>query len=439
MAVVIEGPDAAPGDATNWDASGADTTQRDATDEDGPVILDALSAHDTAAPDSSETWPPGPVLDRTINFQPPGNPPSGAEADTGAVYGLQGYGWSTDLSSATDRADLRPGEPLLDTFVAAGAAGRVDTWELMVPEARYLVTVAMGNPSQATGPLRLVVEGEPVVDGLNSLRNEFLWVVDRVVGVRDGRLTLQLGNGVNPSTLNFVRVRSLEPAGGCAARTEVCNGLDEDCNSQPDDNAVCSAVPTCYSSTLADSASVATAGFSQRGGSFVSGGLQIDGVGARLERTLQGNFAQGHIGFEVRNLLWQRPSEPNATACTRTVFELNHGGGQDPLHGRLILWSVAPGCGNQTGGVLRLSLPGAFCCLDSPSLASVDDDQWHSVQVVWTGQRVSLWLDQVEVANHDARFPSVGRDPLLWLGSAGGSGDVTGASFRNLEVCNTPP
>ncbi len=419
------------------DAASADHAPADASAAERDSNADGGAGSDASA-GSDPGWPAGPELDRTINFQPVGNPPSGAEADHGELFSaLRGYGWTHDLTGATERADLRA-DDLLDTYVAAGAAGRVDTWELMLPEARYLVTLASGDPIQATAPTRIVAEGVPLIAGANALRNEFLWVVDREIGVRDGKLSLQLGSGEDPSLLNYLRVRSAEPAGSCAARTEVCNQLDDDCDQNPDDGAVCSLVPYCYSSTLENASAVSSGGFSLRGGSFVDGGLQIDAPGTRVERSLGGNFYQGKVSFEARGLHWQKPLASGATGCLRMVFDLNHNESGVADHARLFLASMAPGCGGNDAGVLRASMHSAFCCLDSAPLPSSDDNLWHSYALRWTAATVSLEIDSTEVAQTGYRGPSVGQNPLFWFGSAGGSGDASGAVFRNLEVCNQP-
>ncbi|MBN2358532.1 MAG: hypothetical protein JXR83_03705 [Deltaproteobacteria bacterium] len=411
------GPDGGPGDRIAADA-GPEDRALDAAGGDG------------------ERWPDGPQLQRLINYQPSGNPPSGAEADYGEVFGLRGYGWGRDLTANTERADLLPSEPLLDTYILAGELGLVDQWQIRVPEARYLVTLAAGRPESASGPVRIAAEGVTLIDGDAPLRNEFLWVVDREVGVRDGMLTLDLGTGDGPSVVNFIEIESAYPAGSCTARAEVCNGVDDDCDQMTDEDLVCEQATVCYTSSLATAAEVSNAGFSLRGCSFVEGGMRIDAPGARAERTLAGNFYRGTISFEAKGLSWQRPLEESATACARTVFDLNHGAARDAARSRLFMQNRAPECGGGAGGTLRLTMPSAFCCLDSPPLPTADDGQWHGYRVTWDSGEAALDVDGVEQARTAYRGPSVGRDPILWFGSAGGSGDASNAVFRNLQVCN---
>jgi len=414
-------------DGAAVDAAAGDHPRPDSAGADAAVRPDAAGGGDA-------DWPPGPELHKIINFQPPGDPPSGAEADTGLTYsGLRGFGWSTDLSGETDRADILQ-DDLLDTFVLAGAAGRVDTWELVAPEAVYLVTLAAGRPDLASAPVRIVAEGVALFDAEMPLRNHYLWTVDRPIGVRDGHLTLEVGDGAGPSVLNFIEVRSAAPAGGCAARAEVCNGRDDDCDSAADEETVCLHSPACYASTLESSAALAGDGFMLRGGSFSDGGLLIDAPGSRAERSLQGNFYQGSISFEARDLLWQAPA--SGAACARTVFDLNHAEVGDAGRTRLILASVAPGCAGGGEGVLRLSMHSGFCCLDSAPLATVSDDSWHAIKVTWTADHAALYLDGALAAEVGYAGPSIGRDPSLWFGSGGGNGDASGATFRNLQICN---
>jgi hypothetical protein len=81
----------------------------------------------------------------------------------------------------------------------------------------------------------------------------------------------------------------------------------------------------------------------------------------------------------------------------------------------------------------------AFCCLDGAPLPGSSDGAWHQIEVTWTEAEVALSVDGVEVARDAYHGPSVGRDPVLWLGSGGGVGDASGAVFRNLEICNEVP
>lgn len=415
------------GDAASLDAGGADRSTADAA-ADAPVA-------DAATEGGS--WPDAPAVHRTINFQPSGsNPPSGAEADYGDPFGLRGYGWGRDLTANTERADLLV-DDLLDTYIVAGDVGVVDQWQIRLPESRYLVTLAAGKPEAASGPLRIVAEGVPLLDGDAPQRNDFLWVVDREIGVRDGMLTLDVGTGAGPAVLNYIEIESAYPSAGCTARAEVCNGADDDCNDLTDEQQVCDQPTTsCYESTLASSAAVSNAGFSLRGGSFVDGGLRIDAPGTRIERMLLGNFYRGTLSFEAKGLSWQMPLAGGATACARTVFDFNHGTARDPARSRLFMQNRAPACGGSDGGTLRLTMASAFCCLDSPALPIADDGQWHSYRVTWDAAAVVFAVDGSEVAGTDFDWPSVGRDPVLWFGSAGGSGDATGATFKNLQVCN---
>jgi len=420
--------------------SGADASGRDAGASDrsaGDGVADA-AANDGRVDGGS--WPDAPAIHRVINFQPSGsNPPSGAEADYGDPLGLRGYGWGRDLTAKTERADLLT-DDLLDTYIVAGDVSVVDQWQIRLPEARYLVTLAAGKPEAASGPVRILAEGVPLVDGDAPLRNDFLWVVDREIGVHDGMLTLDVGTGAGPSVLNFVEIESAFPSGACTVRAEVCNGVSDDCDSLVDEDGACDQPTTiCYQSTLASSADVSNAGFSLRGGSFVDGGLRIDAPGTRVERTLNGNFYRGSIAFEAKGLSWQMPLASAATACARSVFDLNHGTARDATRSRLFLQNRAADCGGGSGGTLRLTMPSAFCCLDSSPLPTADDGQWHSYRVTWDAALVVFSVDDSEAARTEYHGPSVGRDPVLWFGSAGGSGDASGATFKNLQVCNEVP
>lgn len=413
---------------------GSDGAVADHFAEDQPAADQFAAADANQSGDSG--WPQGTDLDLSINFQPPGTPPSGFSADTGEVFEQQrGYGWNIDLSQNTQRADLLS-DKRLDTYISAGAQGRVDTWELELPAALYLVTLVSGNPEMAAGPMAVRIEGVPLFDRDSVQRNEYLWAVDRLVGVADGRLTMQVGTSAGTTQINFIRVRAADPAGSCAPRTEVCNGEDDDCDSGVDEEAICLNAPTvCYSSTLENGSNVAQNGFMMRGGTFVDGGLKIDAPGTRLERTLSGNFYQGTLRFEAKDLWWQKPML-GTSGCMRTVFDINHATGHTPARSRLYLASTAPGCAGMGPSVLRLAMHSAFCCVDSPELPSSNDGDWHSFVVKWDAATVELWVDQTQVVAAEYFGPSIGRDPVLWFGSSGNTSDYSEATFRNLEICN---
>ncbi len=323
--------------------------------------------------------------------------------------------------------------------------GDVDEGYVPVPCGSDIGACAAGSTACVNGQVVCNGAAPPTVELCDNIDNNCDTLVDFFTaacypantvgcdvstGVCQGLCTLGANlctNGSWGPCLNFV-----------GPSTEVCNQLDDDCDQNPDDGAVCSQVPYCYSSTLENASAVSSGGFSLRGGSFVDGGLQIDAPGTRVERSLGGNFYQGKVSFEARGLHWQKPLASGANGCLRTVFDLNHNDSGVADHARMFLASMAPGCGGNDDGVLRTSMHSAFCCLDSAALPASDDNLWHSYALRWTAATVSLEIDSAVVVQTDYRGPSVGQNPLFWFGSAGGSGDASGAVFRNLEVCNQP-
>lgn len=158
---------------------------------DRPAVLaemNALMMHQAGT-----TPPPPPPAAGTIrvNFQPAtAQVPAGYLADTGAVFGSRGngqtYGWlGTANPDARDRnvhTDQR-----YDTFNHMQKAG-ARTWELAVPNGRYQVRLAMGDPAYADQTNHVFIEAarQADPDGIDRF-DEFVATVD----VADGRLTIR--------------------------------------------------------------------------------------------------------------------------------------------------------------------------------------------------------------------------------------------------------
>ena len=150
--------------------------------------------------------PPGPNAPSVfMNFQPPNAPvPTGFQQDTGATYtATRGYGWSQGVSSRERQvqADSR-----LDSFVFVGF-GSGATWQYDLPNGSYQVTLASGDPSWAQGPHQVTVEGITVINNQPTQANAFIEVIDQVVSVTDGQLTIQLvSSGSSNTMLNYVQI-----------------------------------------------------------------------------------------------------------------------------------------------------------------------------------------------------------------------------------------
>src|SRR5688572_10618223 len=105
-----------------------------------------------------------------VNFQPAGSSvPAGYVADSGAVYGHRGngytYGWNSGISTGTrDRNNSASPDQRYDTLVHTQLFG-TRTWEVAVPNGSYSVRIVGGDPSYTDSTIRLAAENTIVADG----------------------------------------------------------------------------------------------------------------------------------------------------------------------------------------------------------------------------------------------------------------------------------
>ena len=155
----------------------------------------------------------GPVA---INFQPAGAPvPAGFVADTGAVYGSRGngytYGWDqlNDGDNARDRNAANSPNQQYDTLIHLQNDGADRRWEIAVPNGSYRVRLVAGDPSYFNSVYRLNVEQTLIVDGTPTSANR--WVEGNgVVTVADGRLTVSNAAGSSNNKVNFIEIASTD-------------------------------------------------------------------------------------------------------------------------------------------------------------------------------------------------------------------------------------
>ena len=143
-----------------------------------------------------------------VNFQPSTTPvPSGYRQDNGARYDkVRGYGWTTALPNRV--RNVNP-DPRLDTFVFV-SPNQSPTWQYTLPNGKYLISLASGDPRWAQGPLRVVIEGITAVDNSRTSRDTYLIVNDFPVTVSDGNLSLSLGGTNGHSLLNYIIVKPVQ-------------------------------------------------------------------------------------------------------------------------------------------------------------------------------------------------------------------------------------
>ncbi|MBN1460175.1 MAG: ankyrin repeat domain-containing protein [Armatimonadetes bacterium] len=162
---------------------------------------------------SSEVIPPEfkmsvPMI-AEINFGPKGHDSSEAAVpyslDAGLVFDLErGYGWDHDVSAlAVERADPEF-SPIENTFINIGEATR--TWQLVVDNALYKITLACGDTEDASGPHRVVIEGQVVINNVAVGKGEFAKATAVPVSVTDGRVTIEVGDTDAPTIINNLAV-----------------------------------------------------------------------------------------------------------------------------------------------------------------------------------------------------------------------------------------
>lgn len=154
-----------------------------------------------------------PAVHLNINFAPAGAAvPAGYVADTGAVYGDRGhgltYGWNIDNSaSARDRDSASALDQRYDTLTHLQKPDGARTWEIAVPNGRYLVHLVAGDPSALDSTFRLQLETTVALSGTPSSASP--WVeATVVVTVSDGRLTLSNAPTSTNNKVNYLDITS---------------------------------------------------------------------------------------------------------------------------------------------------------------------------------------------------------------------------------------
>jgi glucose/arabinose dehydrogenase len=125
--------------------------------------------------------------------------------DSGAVYGDRGdglsYGWSVSHTDVSRERNVNP-DQRLDTLIHFHAGA---TWEFGLPNGKYDVTVAIGDPG-ASSAYTLNVEGVNYWNGLNLAADTFA-TKTMTVTVSDGRLTLDQGAAPDKATrIDYIQI-----------------------------------------------------------------------------------------------------------------------------------------------------------------------------------------------------------------------------------------
>lgn len=136
--------------------------------------------------------------------------PNGFDADFGdRFHPDRGWGWDGDLTGQYRTRGRLP-EAERDSFIFTREQA---TWEVAVPEGRYLVTVCVGDSSHPQPGQQVTVEGNRLIQDVTTAAGRF-HERSAEVDVRDGKLTIQLGpqEPGNNTTLNWVQLVKLKSA-----------------------------------------------------------------------------------------------------------------------------------------------------------------------------------------------------------------------------------
>jgi glucose/arabinose dehydrogenase len=307
-----------------------------------------------------------------INFQLAGAPvPAGYLADTGAVFGNRGngysYGWNANnASTARDRNAANSPDQRYDTLIHLQKPENPNAvWELAVPNGTYRVRLVAGDPSHTDSVYRTTAEGVLAISGTPTSAQR--WFDNTVtVTVTDGRLTLANGAGAQNNKLAFVEVTQV---GGLPAGLVGEYRFNENAGTATADGSA-----SANGGTLVGSA-VWVGGRSGAGSAVAFDGSGRVDVAADLNAWLG---ASGTVAFWLRttqvgnNTMWLAPGVLGVESA---------GDGNDVFWG----WLDASGrIGVQAGDVAG-----------ARSATPVNDGQWHHVALTrdHTTGRVEVYVD----------------------------------------------
>jgi hypothetical protein len=209
----------APATVVSWQAWGLRVRANDQVSSGTSYVFQSWSdggarEHVIATPATPTTYtatfvPAG--FSARVNFQPAtAAVPAGYVADSGAVYGPRGngftYGWNAANAETRDRDSSLSADQRFDTLDHLQKPSNPNaSWELAVPNGTYRVRIVAGDASHFDSVFRLRAEAVLVVSGTPTTSSR--WVdATATVTVTDGRLTISSGAGGSNNKICFVDV-----------------------------------------------------------------------------------------------------------------------------------------------------------------------------------------------------------------------------------------
>jgi N-acetylneuraminic acid mutarotase len=166
-----------------------------------------------------------------VNFQPAGAPvPSGYVADSGAVYGARGngytYGWDADNSANTrDKDSSLSLDQRYDTFNHMQKNGGNRSWQIEVPNGTYDVHIVSGDAGFYDSVFKINVEGQLVLSGTPTSSNR--WVEGTAtVNVTDGKLSVTNASGSSNNKIDFIDIEQHDDHPKIAVHADDANAAE---------------------------------------------------------------------------------------------------------------------------------------------------------------------------------------------------------------------
>jgi probable HAF family extracellular repeat protein len=158
-----------------------------------------------------------PLFHANINFQPATSPvPVGYVADTGAVFGTRGngfsYGWNVSNTVNTrDRNAAQSPDQRYDTLAHMQNGTGGTRWEIAVPNGTYLVHLVAGDPAAFDSQYAFNIEnvsfawGIPNTFGIPNPTEPWFEATNKIV-VSDGRLTITNTTWSKNNKISFIDI-----------------------------------------------------------------------------------------------------------------------------------------------------------------------------------------------------------------------------------------
>lgn len=134
----------------------------------------------------------------------------GYVTDAGASYAARGngltYGWNiSNTSQARQRNAASSPDQRYDTFVQMQRPGSATSWQIAVPNGRYLVHLASGDPDYTDSVYKVNVQNTLVVSGTPTASQHW-FEGSAIVTVTNGMITVSNGTGSSNDKVDYIDI-----------------------------------------------------------------------------------------------------------------------------------------------------------------------------------------------------------------------------------------